>query len=504
MNNVTTVLITTLLVMVMAGPAMCATPVLMEAPRNDAAPTEPVIVDGHWCGFVPPSHVSLELREAGHWEAKMDMEAKMGAAQAAWDWRDNGGVSAVKDQGACGSCYAFGFAGQVESLLMVNGANETNLSENSLKEGAWRELVGYGCPDNCWGSCDGGNALMCANLYSTWGSVDEAADPYAACDVPYDYWATREDVFTDWHLMSSDWIPPVNDLKAVVAEQPVYTTVNADAFPSDYNGTYVIESGTGSTNHAVMIVGWNDTMGDSGAWICKNSWGDSWGDEGFFYIGYGVAGIGKWTSYSTRWHEARGDERLYYYDEGGWKRGFGYDHSGIMVDVEMLVEYIPGTCENATDIEFWATDNCTVDVALYGSFNGTQLPAPLPNSTVSGLVYVDAGYYSVEFEHEVRLTAGDPVYVSVHIDGPDYPIPTDGGLGPYEPYAPPVKMWVNPGSLQWYEWEPNDVFAGEPCGDIGVRMRTTARPTTPIPEISTLAAVGMGICMIGIFARRKP
>ena len=488
MSKVAIVLIATLLILFTSSSAMCIIAEPVAAPRTEIVSTEPIIIDGHRCGFIPPAHVILQKRTIDHWVGTMGGITP----PHAWDWRDKDGVSAVKDQGYCGSCYAFGFAGQVESLLMINGANETNLSENNIKEGVWRELIGHGCPSNCWGSCDGGNALACANLYSTWGSVDEITDPYTPVDVMYDYGAPRENIFTEWHLMSDLDVPETAALKAVVHQQPVYTTIDATCL-SGYDGTYVIESGSDSTNHAVMIVGWNDSMGSSGAWICKNSWGTGWGDDGFFYIGYGIAGIGKWTSYSTEWHEARGDERLYYYDEGGWSQTWTY---GNPCEIDMLVEYIPGPCENATAIEFWATDFCTdVDVELFANFDGSTLSNPLPNSAVNNLTYDDAGYYSIEFDQEVSLAGGDPIYVWIHIAGPSHPIPTDDDVGPYEPCYP-AKMWAMPYNT-WEIWD-SSVY-----GDFGVRMRTITRPSSPVPEIPTLAAVGLGICMIGAFVRRR-
>lgn len=486
MNNVTTVLITALLVMVMAGPAMCATPVLMEAPRNDAAPTEPVIIDGHVCGFIPPAHVTLQEREVGYWETRM------GAAQSlppVWDWRDQGMVSAVKNQGQCGSCYAFAFASQVESLLMIAIGGEVNLSENDLKEKNQWQTVNYGCPD-CRGSCNGGDAYICMNEYSRWGSVNETDDPYAPWDVSQ--WSRRappQDVFTEWHQLGSS-TPPNPVIKAAVMQQPVYTTIDATCLSGYTSG--VITSGPDDNNHAVMIVGWNDS---TYSWICKNSWGDDWGEEGFFRVKYGVAGIGKYTSYVTEWHAARADERLYHNDEAGWRNSWGWTGCNY---TEMLVEYTPGLCENATSIEFWATDGCIVEAALYDSFDGQGLGNVLPNSEVSE-VYESAGYYSIEFEYEVPLIDhigdGEPVYVYVVIDGPNFPMPTDGDVGPQETIG---KQWTRLPSGSWGEWDTTN------CGDLGVRMRTVAFPLCPVPEISTLAAVGLGICMIGIFARRKP
>ena len=76
----------------------------------------------------------------------------------------------------------------------------------------------------------------------------------------------------------------------------------------------------GSTNHMVLIVGWDDTAthsGGQGAWIVKNSWGTGWGDAGYFKMAYGSAGTGTFVSYMTEWQPYDADGDLLYYDEAG-------------------------------------------------------------------------------------------------------------------------------------------------------------------------------------------
>ncbi len=97
---------------------------------------------------------------------------------AVWDWRTQGKVTSVKNQGSCGACYAFAAIANMESLLLIKNLGTYDLSENNAKECVWEEVNNTGS-----GSCDGGNAYMTTNLFSRRGVVLESCDPYVASDV---------------------------------------------------------------------------------------------------------------------------------------------------------------------------------------------------------------------------------------------------------------------------------------------------------------------------------
>ncbi len=196
-----------------------------------------------------------------------------------WDWRENGGVTPVKNQGDCGSCWAFAGVGAFESAIIIADSVEWDLSEQQVVD---CNLYG--------GSCNGGSAHYAYNLFFNTGAVEEECYPYRAQDMN----CGQDSCVTMVFLDDAESIPNnVESIKNSLINGPVSSTFTVfDGFHWDcYDGP-----GSEPSNHAIVIVGWDDNMCDGdGAWICKNSWGASWGDSGYFYIPYYSCGMGRFT-----------------------------------------------------------------------------------------------------------------------------------------------------------------------------------------------------------------
>lgn len=216
------------------------------------------------------------------------------ALPSSHNWCDYGGCTPVKNQGQCGSCWAFATVGVVESVIKIVDGIERDLSE--------QYLVSAGTH----GSCSGGYAAFSLFIDEIptgefeAGAVYEADFPYQAADVALNPPHPHHENLLSYHYVNGT----VSEIKQAIHDYgPVYTSVCVgNAFNYYSGGVFQTnESSTcnGGTNHAVVLVGWNDNLGNNGAWIMRNSWGSYWGESGYMQIGYGVSGIGGYARYAV-------------------------------------------------------------------------------------------------------------------------------------------------------------------------------------------------------------
>jgi C1A family cysteine protease len=239
-------------------------------------------------GFTPPEGLTLQALEdlgkgiaAGH-----QVGLRAIGSPSAFDWRNQGGqdyITAVKDQGACGSCVAFGTTAAVEGTFRVQRGNPSlavDLSEASLFY-CIAASQGRNCSTGWWPQ----DALT---GYQNVGVPDEGCFPYTAGNQPCSQcadWASRATKITGFHSVSSaidmkTWLSSRGPMSACLT---VY-----DDFFSYTSGVYHHVTGNVAGGHCVCFVGYDDGLN---CWICKNSWGTGWGESGYFRIAYGECGI---------------------------------------------------------------------------------------------------------------------------------------------------------------------------------------------------------------------
>jgi len=208
-----------------------------------------------------------------------------GASSASLDWRSKGGnwVTSVKDQGQCGSCWAFGAIAALESLKLITSNTPDPVGTSDAIDLSEQDLVSC-CTEN--NGCNGGWMVVTYDYLRDEGAPNEACFPYQAkddlngapCEQPC---SDIERVkIASWGSVAQD----VNALKAAIANHPV--TVGFNVYTDFYyyrKGIYKHVSGGFEGGHSVCIVGWNDK---SQYFIVKNSWGTRWGESGFFRIAY--------------------------------------------------------------------------------------------------------------------------------------------------------------------------------------------------------------------------
>jgi len=420
-------------------------------------------------GFVPPPMDLSHLKGD-----RMPKGIRVAALPNRWDWRDQGAVTSMKNQGACGSYYAFAAIANVESRLLIDGAGSYDFLENNAKECNWYET-----------SCGGGDYRLLASLFSQKGTVLESCDPYVPSNVDCNDTCPYIKTLLDWRIISGDAVPDTEVLKGYVyaTAGPIYTSMYAgdnDAWETEfgnYDGSYTLYyAGTEGPNHAVLIVGWDDDLphaGGTGGWIVKNSWGTEWGDSGYFTIAYGSAGIGKYSSFMHDWQDYDSGGDIMYYDEAGWTGMVGYDSTTGWG----LCKFFPTSNTYINRMEFWTTDRTTdVDVYIYDNFDGTTLS----NLRWSSLnhSFNEAGYHGVEVNPPLAVTSGDDVIVVVKVTNVGYPYPIAVDLeGPHETQ----RTYTSADGSTWDDGA-LDSF------DVAIRLRTSGVAVSPTPTATQTPA----------------
>jgi C1A family cysteine protease len=203
---------------------------------------------------------------------------------SSFDWRAEGGVTPVRNQGGCGSCWAFGTVAVVEGIIKIKDKKDVDLSEQYL----------VSCNNKGY-SCNGGWAIF--DMIQSSGIALESDMPYTgtngyckSTDKPYkiDRWG---------YIAGQNGIPSVDQIKSAIYQYgPVFSAVAADRYFQAYTGGVFNTNTSSQVNHAVVIVGWDDSKG---VWIIKNSWGTGWGESGYGYIGYNCNKIGYGAAYAV-------------------------------------------------------------------------------------------------------------------------------------------------------------------------------------------------------------
>jgi C1A family cysteine protease len=391
------------------------------------------------------------------------------ALPASYDCRDHGWVSPVRDQGACGACYAFSSAADLESKLLMAGAGAYDFSENSLKECNYQDT-----------GCGGGNQYVLMNHLATHGAVTESCDPYIAADVGCSAGCASQFLVLDWSAISGAAVPPPALLKQYVLDHgPLQTTLYAGdetapawaAAFSGYNGASTLYyTGAQTPNHSVVIIGWDDALvhaGGTGGWICKNSWGASWGgtcgygaEEGYFTIAYGSASVGMWSSFIGETMPEDPASTVLFHDEGGFTSALGFGATTIWG----LARHDAAQETYLHRVEFWITDAATdVDVYVYDTFSGGVLSGLLASSPDHA--FTEAGYHHVELASPLGLALGQDVYIALKITNQSYiyPLAVDGD-GP----AAVNRSWTSPSGAGW-------VALHDYGADVTIRARTSTQ-----------------------------
>ena len=213
---------------------------------------------------------------------------------AGWNWVDQPNiVNPVKDQGQCGSCWAFSAASCMESAWAIAHGQLYSFAEQQLVD----------CVKTCMG-CNGGWQSRAFNYYETHHPMAESSYTYTAQDGTCAY--NSGNSYTSINSVSWTNVTPqdIAALQTAVYQQTVSVSIEADKMCFQLYKSGVLNNtkcGT-SLDHAVVTVGYGNESGQD-YWLVRNSWGSSWGENGYIKIaavaGDGICGIQMGPLYPT-------------------------------------------------------------------------------------------------------------------------------------------------------------------------------------------------------------
>jgi C1A family cysteine protease len=213
-----------------------------------------------------------------------DPNARASTTDPSFSWRPLGIVTPVKNQGNCGSCFVF-------ASMAVFESNWAWRHPTELIDGSEQKVFNCGT-----GNCGGGLQSESTEYLATQGTCSESDKQYVAVKQPCTACPQRYKGYTwDW-VAGAPAMPTRQAIKeAILKHGPVTTFIYAGGFGNYYNSDKVVSTDSGAGAHIVTIIGWDDTKsypGGQGAWEIKNSWGPTWGRDGFGFVAYGVRRIG--------------------------------------------------------------------------------------------------------------------------------------------------------------------------------------------------------------------
>ena len=370
--------------------------------------------------YVSASKLSKSLSYDYSWDIEKntasaaDVSGATSIYPSKYDLREKGRATTVKNQGSLGTCWASASVSALETALLPEESVQFSVDHMTLKNS-------FAQAQN-----DGGEYTMGMAYLTAWqGPVYEADDPYGDGESPdglkpvkhvqemqiidgKDYEKIKESVFLYGGVQTSIY----NGLRSSQSKSPYYNQKT-----NSY--CYI---GTEKPNHDVVIIGWDDNYPSSnfntplegdGAFICQNSWGKDFGDNGIFYVSYYDTNIGTHNVVYTRVEDTDNYDHIYQSDLCGWVGKMGYDSEqiyGANVFTAKSVETLAAT-------SFYAT-GANTEYEVYVVHDFVNEKSFDERTKVAEGVFKKAGYYTVDFDEKIKLHAGEDYAIVIRLKTP--------------------------------------------------------------------------------------
>lgn len=335
------------------------------------------------------------------------------------DYRDFLGynwMTPIRDQGSCGSCWAFSTLGSLEAMIKLYNSDPT--MDIDLSE---QELVSCTATGSC---AYGGSQLFAANYIKSNGITDESCFPYIAQEGDCKNRCTNpkiKEYIKDAGMVGFFSIASEEDIKAALIKYgPIPTSMKVYSDFYAYKGGVYQKTANATEEgwHAIVFVGWDDAKG---AYLCKNSWGDDFGEKGYFWIKKGDSFIGWGTEY------------MVYKDEKKPRLCASVNELNITINLKTNVrqDFVFDVYNCGSWVFEWNGYSSDVYVQLIDK-SGVAIKDP---SAVRG--YVDAstlssGNYTAYINIKSELAENSPLMIPVRVTVIDREVP-DAGKDIYQP-----------------------------------------------------------------------
>lgn len=279
---------------------------------------------------------------------------------------------------------------------------------------------------------------MTNNYFTKCGAADETCHSHAATSQTCQNCALLRNANNARLITGSDGESQRTTIKnAILNYGPVQASMYAsDPAFSSYSGGVYEYWGKKTTNHAIEIIGWDDSLSHShgtGTWMIKNSWGTGWGASGPYpgcaWVAYGAANLGDYANTIVSYRIP--SDIIFYHDECGWME-WSYG-SGVDTTAYGAVRFTPEQDLNLTAVDFWAPHvGMSYEIKIFDTLNdlggGDYTFSSQLGTTQTGTTN-EQGYYSIPLNTSVSLTTGDDFIVQVKLTSGSaswyFPIPID-------------------------------------------------------------------------------